>query len=443
MAQVEPTPTTSRLQLPLELKLPHPWLASYTIRVAGHDIDSVEQLHIQPTNRNGKPDNGRPLPQLLHKDDLTWSQLKHDDTSDLSDANNSSWARARRTPFTTLRWTAKLRPTVGQVWLAAYALLTLHHKRESIRLVLSGTGWQDLAHELCRVGLVVEHPRAGEFPPPTAQYILFAGAFWQGAASPVGTRPIWLGDGALEIEAHFPPVPFQQAPVTVSFAEAPRHTQSIVRPPKPTPGSVLYSRYIPHLGEHFSMVALDYTNPEHLNYFHVWQNDPRVAKGWNETGTLDQHREYLRRLHDDPHTFTILARFDDVFFAYYEVYWAKEDHMGAHYPAGDYDRGRHSLVGDTRFRGPHRVSAWWSGIMHYMFLDEPRTAQLVGEPKYVNSTVLAYDFAHGFHVMRLVDLPHKRSAFVACSREKFFQLCPLTWDGEEIVPPSLDRLARL
>jgi hypothetical protein len=117
--------------------------------------------------------------------------------------------------------------------------------------------------------------------------------------------------------------------------------------------------------------------------------------------------------------------------------------MGAHYRSELYDRGRHSLVGDIRFRGPYRVSAWWSGLMHYMFLDEPRTWNLVGEPAATSSTVLAYDFAHGFHVEKLMDLPHKRSALMMVSREKFFTLSPFVWDGEKKVRPSLDALAKL
>lgn len=116
--------------------------------------------------------------------------------------------------------------------------------------------------------------------------------------------------------------------------------------------------------------------------------------------------------------------------------------MGAHYQSSPYDRGRHSLVGDVRFRGPYRVSAWWPGLMHYMFLDEPRTWNLVGEPAATSSTVLAYDFAHGFHVEKIMDLPHKRSALMMVNREKFFTLSPFTWDGEKKVRPSLDAGAK-
>jgi hypothetical protein len=125
----------------------------------------------------------------------------------------------------------------------------------------------------------------------------------------------------------------------------------------------------------------------------------------------------------------VFGRFDDTCFSYFEIYWAKEDHVGAYYTADDYDRGRHSLVGDARFRGRQRVLGWWSCIVHYIFLDDSRTNHVIGEPVHSNATISIYDYTHGFHVEKLIDFPEKRAALVKVSRERFFQISPFSGKG--------------
>ncbi|KAH7366797.1 aerobactin siderophore biosynthesis protein iucB [Plectosphaerella cucumerina] len=438
------------------IKLPHPYLTEYAIRRAFNHDDfqgktnngGLQFFQLIPRDAAPSP-NAATLPEPLHSADIYFTEPAALKSSELPpDANNSAWARARRSPSAVLSWEGNVPPTLAQAWLVVYALFTARLDEELIRLEVRGSNASLVAAQLRDVFLAIAHPvqNGQQVPPITenkATVVLLRSAFFQGAGSPFGARAAWLpAESPASLPASRPLSSYPLTPLhhtmTLTSASDPANPGLVqqawhpVRPAKPAPGAVVYSRWIPHLKETFSMVALDYTNAEHLRLFHEWQNDPRVSQGWNETGTLDQHREYLRRIHEDPHQVALLAAWDGTFFAYFEVYWAKEDKLGGYYDAQDWDRGRHSLVGDVRFRGPHRVSAWWSSLVHYLFLDDPRTSWVVGEPKKTNDTVLMYDFMHGFGLDKFVDLPHKRSAFVRLSRERFFQLCPLG-DNEKVV----------
>lgn len=317
--------------LPL-VRLPEPWKTTYDLQVV-----SIEHtLRRFQLRRSPRADDGIPPPEPLHHGSLTFTDLTIPDPSSIPDeSNNSAWARAQRAPLTQITWTSGGTPTVGQIWCVVYALETLRSEYEIFRAVLSGDGQDQLAHELVAVGLATTHPRPSAPPGkpiPTSthhvgQLVFSRSNFWQGAGSPFGPRPAWVADPEIyrtvrKPLSSYPTRPLQYT-LTTEFPERYVHALHPVRPPKPAPGSRMYSRYIPHLNEFFSVYALDYTNDEHLRLFHTWQNDPRVAKGWNETGTLDQHREYLRKIHEDPHQVAVLAKFNDVFFSYHELYWAK------------------------------------------------------------------------------------------------------------------------
>jgi hypothetical protein len=318
------------------VKLPHPFLTSYQVQ-CNEDVTPAKFI----LTLEKQPANGTAPPQALHSDNLTWRDL----TSRPADkcppgSDNGAWARAYRSPQTTFAWSSNDTPTLGQIWNAVHAIYLAHPTIEYFRLALEGSGREVVRQELLSTGLAIEHPKPWREVQDTGisngDILVLRSAFWQGAASPVGSRPIWaVGDGTQgpvrKPISEYPTMPEHQQ-FTMKFPEQPIYTLHPTRQPKPHPGSICYSRYIPELNEHFSLEVIDWQSAEHVKLFNTWQNDPRVAKGWNETGTIDEHREYLRKLHFDPHVLCLFGRFDETRFSYYELYWAKVSRSKNHVP---------------------------------------------------------------------------------------------------------------
>lgn len=322
------------------IKLPHPYQTEYEIQKTSAP-QGVEAPVYKLVQKAAGP---KPLPFELHNARLVFTDPVDLKSSELpTSSNNSPWARARRSPCVSLYWDGAEAPTLGQAWLIVYVLFTLKPSTDAFRLELRGANGAVLGAQLRDVLLAIDHPlKAREKREPSTKtdeglVVVLRSTFWQGAGSPFGPRPVWCpAESPSSLPASNPlgsyPLTAYHNTMTISSAGDPqdpdRYQQSWhpIRPAKPAPGAVIYSRWVPHLDETFSMVSLDYTDAEHLRLFHEWQNDPRVSQGWNETGTLDQHREYLRNIHEDPHQVAVLAKWDDTYFAYFEVYWARVSH---------------------------------------------------------------------------------------------------------------------
>ncbi|WP_225770540.1 GNAT family N-acetyltransferase [Inquilinus sp. Marseille-Q2685] len=192
-----------------------------------------------------------------------------------------------------------------------------------------------------------------------------------------------------------------------------RHPQ---RPPKPQ--GIVYARWIPWLEQTIAFRAA--TVEDDLGHLHKWMNDPRVAAFWNEDGDLEKHRRYLSGLIADPHMVPLIATFDGVPFAYFEIYWARENRLAPFYDVQDYDRGWHVVVGEDAYRGRAFISAWLPSLTHYMLLDDCRTQRIVGEPAAAHHQQIRNLETSGFVRIKTFDFPHKRAALVMLLRERFF-----------------------
>jgi len=286
-------------------------------------------------------------------------------------------------------------------------------------------------------------PCAGE-PTPAQQLAVIEAAFTMDPGiralvllppwAPLPDLALPLPRGRLQVQRE---MFFQHAPMWLPQVVPPmplRYTLSGDRrhPQRPAKREgVLYRRHIPWLGRTFSFRSLDIEAD--LPRFHRWMNDPDVAQVWQEDGDLDKHRRYLETLAGDPHLQTMVACLDGEPFGYFEAYWAKENRIAPFYDADDYDRGWHVLIGEPGCRGKAFATAWLTSISHYLFLSDPRTRRVVGEPRADHRQQLRNLDRSGYAKVKEFDFPHKRAMLVMLLRERYFT-DTLWWPRDDEAP---------
>ncbi|KAF9557952.1 hypothetical protein CPC08DRAFT_639629 [Agrocybe pediades] len=326
---------------------------------------------------------------------------------------------------------------IPDFWAAIYALFTLYKENEHIPFIFgSFANADEIRDYLITTGLARAYPKS-ELDNPTSKHIqdtkdilfLSRSSFWQGAGTTGFHRRSWLLN---------PREPFPYQP---SFTRNEKVIASHpLRPSKPQPGEILYRRWCTHVNQSIEITFVDLEgihdgsrSPDgisrHLAAFHKWHNDERVNKAWGEAGSLEAHRKYLETVLADPHVLPCMFSWDGELSGYIEIVYTKEDHVAQHYPngvtPGDWDRGIHVLVGESKFLGRERSEIWMRSLIHYIFLTDPRTNFVIGEPDHGNQPIARVAEKAGFHMQTVIDFPYKRSALNHNPREKFFKLCRL------------------
>lgn len=187
----------------------------------------------------------------------------------------------------------------------------------------------------------------------------------------------------------------------------------------PAPKGAVYERWDPIAETRIGFRTID--RERDLDLFHAWMNETRVSFYWELDKPKDELARYLETLDRDPHAYALIGSFDGDPACYYEIYWAKEDRLGAYYDADDFDRGWHGLVGNKAHLGRRKTAAWFRALTHYLFLDDARTRKIVGEPRASHTKMLSYAEATGYDKIKEFDFPHKRAALMECRRERFFR----------------------
>ena len=194
----------------------------------------------------------------------------------------------------------------------------------------------------------------------------------------------------------------------------------IPKRPKYKSGALLYKRYVHQINKFLSIRVIDLQKD--LETFYQWHHQPRVANFWELNKSKEELALYIKNGLSDPHQIPVIIEFDGEAVGYFEIYWTLEDRLSPFYDAKHFDRGIHLLIGNAKFLGKENTDAILKSVCHYIFLADPRTERIMGEPRVDNDKILKYLLLFdAWKKLKEFDFPHKRAALVECSRVRFFQ----------------------
>lgn len=183
-------------------------------------------------------------------------------------------------------------------------------------------------------------------------------------------------------------------------------------------GELLYRRHCAAIDRTFALrrFSLD----ADLERFHAWMNDPVVDEFWQQAWSREQLAAYLQAKLDGGHVIPAIGSFDDQPFAYFEIYRAAHDRLAPLYAVEAHDRGFHMAVGSGELRHRGLGRQWFLAMAHYLFVADPATQRLVGEPRVDQARVRAWARSTAWQEWGEIAFPHKRAVLMVLSRERMF-----------------------
>jgi acetyl CoA:N6-hydroxylysine acetyl transferase len=161
----------------------------------------------------------------------------------------------------------------------------------------------------------------------------------------------------------------------------------------------------------------------HTELVHDWLHRPHVAPWWPPALSLPETRAYLREQQARAHLDPWVVSSAGVPFAYVETYRAAEDPLATVFPLHSSDRGWHVLVGPQELLGSGLPRLLGRAVLARLFAGAS-IDRVVCEPDERNTRMLRFCEALGYERLATVDLPDKRAALMACTRDEFERLWP-------------------